>query len=569
MDFSKLDVYSNTVILDKNGQKIQELNSGQHREVVSLNELPEQLKMAFVVTEDKRFFEHKGVDSKGILRALFKNIESGSNAEGASTITQQLARNVYLSSEKTIERKTKEVVIAAEIERKYTKEQILEMYLNHIYFGSGAYGVQAASIEYFGKDAKDLNIAESALLAGLPKAPSKYSPRNNMELAKERRATVLSLMRKNNIITEAEEIEANSQEIKLPLKKTHKYSVNQSYIDYAIKETVSRYGITMKDLYRGGYQIYTNLDNSIQQAMNQAVENYRFVEDEPDQIVEVGMTSIDPKTGLILAMYGGRKYVYEDFNHAIAKYQPGSIIKPLAVYAPALETNQWEPSSLLKDEPMDFGNYSPKNAGGRFFGEVSMEEAIGRSLNVPAVYLLNEIGIDNGYNFVEKAGIDLVPKDRNLSLALGGLTHGASVLEMAQGYSTFANGGKMIEAHSVREVVDSEGIVLPKSTIEIKTLMTEDTASEITDMLEGVITKPYGTGRLANIGKPLAGKTGTTEGNLQGINGNKDAWFVGYTSELVTSIHIGFDKTDRKHYIINGGGKTPAELFRAVMMFTH
>ncbi|MGG3889743.1 transglycosylase domain-containing protein [Metabacillus fastidiosus] len=285
MDFSKLDVYSNTVILDKNGQKIQELNSGQHREVVPLNELPEQLKMAFVVTEDKRFFEHKGVDSKGILRALFKNIESGSNAEGASTITQQLARNVYLSSEKTIERKTKEVVIAAEIERKYTKEQILEMYLNQIYFGSGAYGVQAASIEYFGKEAKDLNIAESALLAGLPKAPSKYSPRNNMELAKERRATVLSLMRKNNIITEAEEIEANSQEIKLPLKKTQKYSVNQSYIDYAIKETVSRYGITMKDLYRGGYKIYTNLDTSIQQAMNQAVENYRFVEDEPDQIV--------------------------------------------------------------------------------------------------------------------------------------------------------------------------------------------------------------------------------------------------------------------------------------------
>lgn len=281
------------------------------------------------------------------------------------------------------------------------------------------------------------------------------------------------------------------------------------------------------------------------------------------------MTSIDPKTGLILAMYGGRKYVYEDFNHAIAKYQPGSIIKPLAVYAPALKTNQWEPSSLLKDEPMDFGNYSPKNAGGRFFGEVSMEEAIGRSLNVPAVYLLNEIGIDNGYNFVENAGIDLVPKDRNLSLALGGLTHGASTLEMAQGYSAFANGGKMIEAHAVREVVDSEGIVLPKSTIEIKTLMTEDTASEITDMLEGVITKPYGTGRLANIGKPLAGKTGTTEGNLQGINGNKDAWFVGYTSELVTSIHIGFDKTDRNHYIINGGGKTPAELFRAVMMFNH
>ncbi|QED46813.1 transglycosylase domain-containing protein [Cytobacillus dafuensis] len=567
VDLSKLDVYSNTVIYDKNGEKIQELHNKEHPEVVFLKDLPEYLKMAFVVTEDKRFFEHKGVDPKGILRALYKNIESGSRTEGASTITQQLARNVYLSNEKTIERKTKEMVIAAEIERKYTKEQILEMYLNHIYFGSGAYGIQAAAQEYFGKDAKDLNIAESALLAGLPKAPSKYSPRSNMDLAKERRATVLSLMRKNNIITEVEEKEANKEEIKLPPKTTQEYSAYQSYIDYALKEATSEYGVTLEDLYRGGYKIYTNLDTSIHQAMNQAVENYRFTEDEPDQQVEVGMTAIDPNSGAILAMYGGRNYVYQDFNHATAKYQPGSTIKPLAVYAPALETNEWEPDSLLKDEPMNFGNYSPENAEHRYYGDVSMEEAVGRSLNVPAVYLLQQIGINKGYDFVENAGIELDPNDRNLSLALGGLTYGASTLDMAQAYSAFANGGKITKAHAIKEIVDSHGKVLPSPAIETKIIMSEETASEMTKMLQGVISKPYGTGRLADIGTPLAGKTGTTEANLEGINGNKDAWFVGYTPNLVLSIHSGFDKTDRNHYLTGGGGKTPAELFKYVMMY--
>ena len=566
VDYSKLNIYRNTVIYDRNGERIEELHNNQHQEVASIKELPEHLKMAFVVTEDKRFFEHKGVDPKGILRAFYKNIKSLSSVEGASTITQQLARNVFLSNEKTIERKTKEVVIAVEIERKYTKEQILEMYLNHIYFGSGAYGIQAAAQEYFGKDAKDLNIAESALLAGLPKAPSKYSPRNNMQLAKERRATVLSLMRMNHIISEVEENEANREDIKLRVKTDKEYSVYQSYIDYALKEAASEYGLTLEELYRGGYKVFTNLDISVQKAMNHAVAHYHFVEDEQNQIVEVGMTAIEPSSGSILAMYGGRKYEYQDLNHATAKYQPGSTIKPLAVYAPALETNQWEPDSLLKDEPIKFGNYSPNNADHRYYGEVSIEEAVGRSLNVPAVYLLNKIGIENGYNFVQNAGIELDPDDRNLSLALGGLTHGSSTLEMAQGYSAFANEGKMVKAHAIREIVDSKGKTMPSPAIETKKLMSEETSHEVTDMLQGVISKPYGTGRLANIGKPLAGKTGTTEANLEGINGNRDAWFVGYTHDIVISIHIGFDKTDRTHYISSGGGKTPSELFRHVMI---
>ena len=566
IDESKMMFENNTSIYDKNNQEIQSLSSSQNREMFHLKDLPEYLKMAFVMTEDKRFYQHGSVDPKGIFRALYNDVMTGSKKEGASTITQQLARNVFLSNEKTYERKSKEIIIAAEIEKKYTKDQILEMYLNYIYLGSGAYGVQAAAHEYFGKDAKDLTIAESALLAGLPKAPSSYSPRNHLDLAKKRRAVVLSIMRKNNLITPEQEKEANDEEITLAKKTVSRYSPYQAYIDYAAKEAAKDLNIPLEQLSRGGYQIYTNFDTSLQKSMNQAVSNYSFSEDEPDQVVEVGMTSIDPKTGGILALYGGRNYSYRDFNHSTAPYQPGSVLKPLAVYAPALETKLWKPESLIKDEPMSFGNYSPHNAGGRYHGYVTLEEALARSLNIPAVSLLQQIGVDKGYLFVQNAGIPLDPNDRNLSLALGGLTRGVSTLKMAQAYGAFANKGVMNEAYSVREIKDKNGTTIFTVTPQSKAIMTPETADDITKMLKDVIVKPYGTGRSANIGLPVSGKTGTTQLNIKGLDGNKDAWFTGYTEEAATSIHIGFDRTDKNHYITGGGGKTPAELFKDLMI---
>ncbi|WML48584.1 PBP1A family penicillin-binding protein [Neobacillus sp. PS3-34] len=565
LDDTKLQFESNTIIYDQDNHEIQRLSANQNRELVSLKELPEYLKMAFVVTEDKRFYEHNGVDPKGIFRALYNNIKSGTKKEGASTITQQLARNVYLSSEKTLARKSKEVIIAAELERKYTKDQILEMYLNYIYLGSGAYGMQAAAQEYFGKDAKDLTIAEAALLAGLPKAPSTYSPRHNLELAKERRGVVLSLMRENKIISAQEEKEANGQEIILSQETFKKHSPYQAYIDFAAKEAADGLKISLEQLYHGGYHIYTNLDIHVQKSMNAAVSNYYFQEDERDQSVEVGMTSVDPKTGAVTALYGGRNYIYQDLNHSTTLYQPGSVIKPLAVYAPALETGLWKPDSLIKDEPMSFGDYSPHNAGGSYHGYVTLAEALARSLNIPAVSLLQEIGVNTGFQFVENAGITLDPNDRNLSLALGGLTKGVSTLEMAQAYGAFANNGVMIDAHAVRNITDRDGTSLLTVNPPAKKIMSAETAQEMTEMLQGVISKPYGTGKAANIGRPVAGKTGTTQLNINGIDGNKDAWFTGYTDHLVTSIHIGFDRTDKNHYITSGGGKTPAELFHWLM----
>ncbi|MFC3886163.1 transglycosylase domain-containing protein [Bacillus songklensis] len=564
LDAKKLLTAESTVVYDGQGDVLDELYKTVPRKNVTLDELPDYAKMAFVVTEDKRFYHHFGVDIRGIFRAVATNIVERRKAEGASTITQQLVRNLYLTREKTIQRKIGEMVMAVALERKLTKDEILELYVNQIYFGSGVYGIGAASKLYFDKEPEDLTISEAALLAGLPKAPSKYSPANNVEQAEKRRNVVLNLMYKNNVISQEELRKAKDEEIRVPSVTIKEPSPYQSFIDYVVKEAKDQYNITEEQLYRGGYKIHTGFQEELQAAINDAANDYRFPEDRSDQKVEVGIAAVAPESGLIQALYGGRDYTPKGLNHAVIPYQPGSAIKPLAVYAPALETNEWSRSSTLIDEPKTFNDYKPENYHEHYFGEVSMEEAVARSLNIPAVSLLNEIGVDQGFDFIEESGIDLKEDDKNLALALGGTATGISPLQFAQAYTTFANGGIMNEARAIERVIKPDGQT--ESHKRSKQLMTAENAQEMTDILRSVVEEPYGTGRKArSYETKVAGKTGTTQLSETNREANKDAWFVGYTENTVMAIHVGFDRPDDQHYLKSSGGDAPAKMFRLII----
>lgn len=561
LDVQKLLTAESTVIYDSEGEVLDELYKTVPRKNIRLGNLPEYAKMAFVVTEDKRFYDHFGVDIRGIFRALVTNIVERRKAEGASTITQQLVRNLYLSREKTIRRKVDEMILAVALERKLTKDDILELYVNQIYFGSGTYGIGTAARLYFDKEVQDLSISEAALLAGLPKAPSKYSPANNPDLARERRDVVLDLMYEQQVISKEELEAAKNEDVRVPDVPVKETSPYQAFIDAVTAEAKEVYNVTEEQLYRGGYKIYTGFEETLQEAINRTADRFYFAEDRPEQKVEIGIAAISPKTGLIQALYGGRDYTPKGLNHAVIPYQPGSAIKPLAVYAPALETNVWNRSSTLIDEPKTFSDYAPKNYDDRYHGEVSMEEAVARSLNIPAVSLLNEIGVDQGFEFVEENGIDLTEADKNLALALGGTASGISPLQFAQAYTTFANRGIMHEARAIERLMKPDGNTESKQQ-HSKTLMTAENAQEMTDMLRSVVEEPYGTGRKARSTEvKIAGKTGTTQLSEANREANKDTWFIGFTEDTVMAIHAGFDRPDDDHYLRSSGGDAPAVMF--------
>ncbi|MCG0313259.1 MAG: transglycosylase domain-containing protein, partial [Calditerricola sp.] len=378
LDERQLDAAEASVVYDIDGKEVARLYV-QNREKVSLDRIPDHLKNAVIATEDRRFYEHYGVDLWGVMRALYKDILAMEKVEGASTITQQLARNAFLSYEKTWLRKTKEAILAFAIERRYSKEEILEMYLNYIYFGNGAYGVQAASELYFGKDVSELTLDEAALLAGMPKAPNRYNPFKNPEAAKERRNLVLRLMEEQGYITPAERKQAEQQPIHVVRPKKEREPYN-AYLDYIIEEAEKRYGITEEELLRGGYHIYTNLVPSMQRVVYEkfsedSLFRYKKREKEP---LQASMVILNAKTGGIAAIAGGRDYVRKGLNRAVdIKRDPGSAIMPLVVYAPAIEEG-WSPYDLLPDKPMTFGRqkYQPKNYDRRYRGQVTMIEAV-------------------------------------------------------------------------------------------------------------------------------------------------------------------------------------------------
>ncbi|RKP51519.1 PBP1A family penicillin-binding protein [Cohnella endophytica] len=563
-----------TQLIDKNGKPSSQIISVKI-ESVSLDQIPMHVRQAIVAVEDKRFYEHTGVDAFGIIRAVFRNVKEGGAAQGGSTITQQLAKNVFLSGKKTFSRKLTEAAYALKIESSYSKDQILEMYLNQIYFGEGQWGIQKAAKRYFGKDTKDLTLAEGALLAALPKAPSRYSPLKNKELALERRNLVLGLMRDEGFISPAEYGQAIVEPIQV-LKKAAPELENRllgqyaSYTDEVIDEAIELYGFTERQLLAGNLLIYTELDPAVQNAMEETYRNDSlFPISAPDQLVQSGAVILDPSTGGVRGIVGQRgEHVFRGFNHATQLVrQPGSAFKPLMVYAPALEKG-YDAKSMLYDGPLDIKGYKPENSDHRTLGQVSLRDAVIHSRNIPAVWLLNEIGLETGKTFVEKLGIPLAEEDNNLSSALGGLSQGLSPLQMAQGYSVFPNLGAEVQAHTITKITTADGRVLAEADFQSNSIMSPENAHAMTELLRDVVRE--GTGKNAAMDRPVAGKTGTTQlpqnKQFAGITGGaKDAWFVGYTPELVGAVWLGYDNTDSKHYLTTSGGQYPALIFKEMM----
>lgn len=554
-----------TVIIDQNGEVASRISASK-TEAVGMKEIPTHMVQAVVAIEDHRFYSHSGVDYWGSLRATVTNLKAGHTVQGGSTLTQQLAKNVFLTHERTYKRKIKEVLLAKKIERSYTKDEIMEMYLNTIYFGEGAWGLKKAARTYFGKEPEDLTVGESALLAGMIQAPSALSPFKNFNKAMTRRDVVLSKMVTEGFIDEKTAQKAKETDIVLEGQESDDYKGRYpSYVDAIIQEAIDRYGLTEKEVLSGGLRIYTELDPRMQQAAEKVyARDDLFPQGKGDTLVQSGSVLVDPRTGGIRALVGGRgEHVFRGFNRATQlKRQPGSTMKPISVYAPAL-IQGYDLDARLVDRPISFGNYAPKNQSQQYLGEVTMYEAVIDSLNVPAVWLLDQIGVDKGYRYAKTSGIALTDDDRQLALALGGLQEGVSPLQMAQAYSAFANNGIVVDAHAIRRVETVDGEVLGKWYKKSVRVSQPVVAQQITYMLRGVVQE--GTGRKAQIpGRPTAGKTGTTQ-LPDGRDGAKDNWFVGYTPELVGAVWIGYDKTDANHYLTTSSGSTAAPVFRELM----
>jgi penicillin-binding protein 2A len=555
-----------TVIYDKEGNVASKISANK-TESVSYSQIPQHMIYAVVAIEDHRFFEHNGVDFIGVIRAFVRNTKAGGIVEGGSTITQQLTKNAFLSSEKSYKRKIDEVFLAREIEKEFSKEEILENYLNMIYFGDGEWGIKRASHHYFGKEVHELTIAEAALLAGLIKAPSALSPYRHLEKAINRRNVVLDRMREQHYLTEEQLLEAKKAEVVLnnkggdPLRGKFPY-----YVDHVLEEAITQYGFTQDELLTGGFQIYTELDSKKQIAIEKVYEDARlFPQGTDQQIVQSGAILLNPKTGGILALVGGRgEHVFRGYNRATQLVaQPGSTMKPLAVYTPALEKG-WEVTDEVTDEPIVFGGYQPQNYNGQYRGSIPLYVAVRESLNLPAVWLLNEIGLNNGLGTLKKFGIPLEENDRHLGIALGGMTKGVSPLTMAEAYSAFPNGGERMVGHSIMKIVSPEGVVVAKWQENKIKVMEKEIADKMTTLLIDVVEN--GTGRAARMtGREVAGKTGSTQVPIEGINGVKDQWFVGYTPQLVGAIWVGYDKTDSEHYLTTTSSEGAALIFQRVM----
>lgn len=555
-----------TILYDYEGKTASKL-SANRSESVPIDKMPDSLQNAVVSIEDHRFYEHGGFDMIGMGRAFFKNAVSRGVVQGGSTITQQLTKNALLSPEKTYKRKVEELFLAVEIEKVYKKEEILEMYLNTIYFGSGAWGVQNASEKYFGKDVEELSLSESAMLAGIIKAPSALDPYSNLDKAVERRNVVLSQMVKYGYISDAEAASAKQAEVTLkdrsgdPLKGKYPH-----YADSVIDEAIKRYGVTQDELLTKGYKIYTAMNQDVQAGLEEVYEKESIFPDsvngDPSQSSAV---LIDPKTGGVQAIVGRRgEHVFRGFNYATQmKTSPGSTLKPLVVYTPALEEG-YEPSSMLKDEETAFGDYEPKNYGGNYQGEVPMYRALEKSLNVPTVWLLNEIGVSKGINALERFGIPTEKEDKNLSIALGGMYKGVSPKQMAEAYTAFPNGGVRQESYFINKIIGPNGELAPKWEPKEVQVTTKEIADEMTSMMLNVVER--GSGKKARIsGVDIAGKTGSTQVPIKGVTGTKDQWFIGYTPNLVGAVWVGVENVDENHYLTKNSSDGAVPVFKEIM----
>jgi penicillin-binding protein 1A len=511
----------------------------EKRDPVPIEDMPAFLKEALVATEDRNFYKHIGIDLKGILRAIIKDIMAGEFVEGASTIPQQLTKTLFLSPRKTLMRKIKEALLALQLERRYTKNEILELYLNQIYFGSGAYGVESAARIFFGKSVKELNLAESALIAGMPKAPSRYSPLINPELALKRRSIVLKQMLQTGIITT--DAYQNAINEALPPPTASAESVKAPYfIEYIKKRLEQNPGASI--LYKGGLRIITTLSYDLQQSAEYAIERGLSALEErmtkngfQEPVPQAALTALDVRTGGILAMVGGRDFHQSQFNRAVdAKRQPGSAFKPV-VYALAIERG-FRQNSLILDAPVSFKgaagkDWEPKNFSKDYKGEITLLKALALSKNIPAVRLIEKLGVSSVVSFANSLGIQS-PMPPDLSLALGTLE--TSLLDLTSVYAVFPNQGNAIKPYGIIEISDSRGRIIMKAKPKQHVVMSRAGAAIMTDMLRAVVTE--GTGRKAKIlSRPVGGKTGTTDKC-------KDALFIGFSPYVAAGVWVGRDR---------------------------
>lgn len=510
--------------------------------IVSLKELNDYTKNAFISIEDKKFYTHSGINYKRIIKSMINNFKAGYLKEGASTISQQLIKNTHLSNEKTINRKIKEIILTKKLEKNFSKDDILETYLNVIYFGNNCYGLEDASLTYFNKSAKDLSLEESALLAGMIKAPNKYSPINHKEEAKARRNLVLKEMLKDKKISENEYEKAINSEIELNINKNvHEKNVYELAV---INEAKKILKLNEQDLKLLGIKIYTYLDPEIQQDIENAVKNDNYY-----HVNSYGNTAdscaicIDNKTGGINAFFGKCDYDLVNINR-----QPGSTIKPILVYAPSLEKGLINPETPILDEKINIDGYSPNNVGFVCHGYVSATECVEQSLNIPAVKLMKEAGIDYCKNFAKNAGIDFKDEGSNLALSLGGFKKGTNLISLTNTYLPFSDKGNFVNAKFIREIKTINDKTIYKNNENKTQIMSEETAYLMNKMLISGVQ--HGTSsRLRDIGFTLAGKTGTV--GIKNTNLNTDVYSVAYTKDKTCGVWLG-NPTGKKEYVLEG-----------------
>jgi penicillin-binding protein 1A len=505
-------------------------------------DFPDFLKQAIVAVEDRRFYEHNGLDTRGIGRAIWNNLRSGSKSEGGSTITQQLARTLFLSQEKTYTRKIKEVLIAVAIEEKYGKDAILNMYMNEIYMGRGCSGLPCAARSYFGKDVWQLNKAEMTMLVGIIQAPEAYAPERNFEGLKARQETVVSVLLEQGLLSmdEAQAIKEQPLNIKeyTPDSSRHPYLTN--YISSKLESMLGS-----KSLYQAGLKIYTTIDSRMQDAGEKAVRKHASsLAYQGINAGDIALVSVEPATGAIKSMVGGVEFQKNQLNMAVLPRQPGSAIKPL-YYAAAMDKGVIDPNTILNNKPRDFGNYKPKNSGSAP-EKSSARNALIYSYNVASVEVLNQLGINEACSYLERWGITtLQEEDKNLALALGGMSKGISPVQMAAAFAVFAERGQYHEYYCIERIEDSSGRVIYTDHSNSWQVISRNTADAMDNILKDVVR--YGTGTRAAIAIRSGGKTGTT-------TDSRDLWYVGYTRELSTAVWAGnSDGTVIKGYSSYGG----------------
>lgn len=579
-----------SIAYDINGKTLSVLKGEKDVYYIEYEDIPIYVKQAIISTEDKRFYKHNGIDYRGIMRAAVAMIQDGEVTQGGSTITQQLARTVFLSNERTWERKIEEMYIAVELEKKYSKEEILEFYLNNVYFANGYYGIEAAAQGYFGTDVSHLSLSQMIYLCAIPNNPTLYNPLTHADKTQARRDRILKSMLEDKVISESSYQTAVAEQIKTTEPEEIKNNYAETYTYYCAtralmelegfefqtvfsddeekteydREYQSLYDACNKKLFTGGYRIYTSLDldaqSQLQASVDEVLAGFGEKSDEGIYELQGAAVCIDNTTGMVRAIIGGRSQDDVEgytLNRAFQSFrQPGSAIKPLIVYTPALERG-YTPDTTVVDEPIADG---PVNGDGTYSGAMSLRQAVARSKNTIAWKIFEELTPEVGISYLEAMGFsNLDANDKRLPASIGGFTNGVSPLEMAKGYATIKNDGGYRNPTCIMKITDADGEVIYQADQTASVIYKENACRQMTDMLQTVITS--GTGRGYSLGTmPCAGKTGTT-------NDNKDGWFVGYTPYYTTSVWVGYDIPKEVPGL--GGGTYPGKIWHGFMSWLH